>query len=133
MSKVDFLGKGWAFPLCIVDGKINISEDEELIRESIMIILGTAKGERVMRPDFGCGINEMVFEVNDTSTATMVTYHVKEALRKYEPRIEVERVDVQPDEEEEGRLNIIIEYKVLSKNIRRNLVYPFYLEKSGAQ
>lgn len=131
MSKVDFLGKGWKYPVSVEDAKMALSDDEELISQSIMIILGTAKGERVMRPDFGCGINEMVFAINDTSTATMLTYHVKEALRKFEPRIEVEEVQVEPDTGEGNRLNILIEYKILSKNTRRNLVYPFYLQKAG--
>lgn len=125
----DFLGKGIKFPINVSrDGDLCTSAGEDLIKESIMIILGTAKGERVMRPDFGCGINELVFAPNNTSTATLVAFHVKEALLKWEPRIEVTNVSVTPDEEEGNRLNINIDYRVKTTNTKRNLVYPFYLE-----
>lgn len=127
MAVVDFLGKGWKYPVAIKEGKIALSEGEDSIRESIMIILGTAKGERVMRPDFGCGIWELVFAPNDTSTATLVDFHIKEALLKWEPRIEVLDVSVTPDEEERNKLIINIGYRVRTTNTKSNLVYPFYL------
>ena len=116
------------FPPTIKGGQLAMSSGEDLIGESIIIILGTAKGERVMRPDFGCGIQELVFAPNDTSTATLLTFHVKEALLKWEPRIEVLSVDVLSDSGETNRLNISIEYRVKTTNVRKNLVYPFYLE-----
>lgn len=131
MATVDFLGKGWKYPVSIQKGKIAFSEGEDSIRESIMIILGTAKGERVMRPDFGCGINELVFAPNNTSTVTLITFHVKEALLKWEPRIEVLNVSITPDEEEQNRLNVNIEYMVKTSNTKKNMVYPFYLESRG--
>lgn len=124
----DFLGKGIRFPISVKEGKIATSSGEELIRESIMIILGTAKGERVMRPEFGCGINELVFAPNNTSTATLIGVYVKEALLKWEPRIEVLNVSAATDEKEGNRLNINIDYMVKTTNTKRNLVYPFYLE-----
>ena len=124
----DFLGKGIKFIPSVKNGQISTSSGEDLIKESIMIILGTAKGERVMRPDFGCGINELVFAPNNTSTATLVTFYVKEALLKWEPRIEVLNISVTPDEEEGNKLNINIEYRVKTTNTKKNLVYPFYLE-----
>ena len=92
-----------------------------------MIILGTTKGERVMRPDFGCGIWELVFAPNNTSTATLVTFYIKEALLKWEPGIEVLDVSVTPDEEEGNKLIINVEYRVKTTNTKGNLVYPFYL------
>ncbi len=132
MATVDFLGKGWKYPVSIQEkGEIAFSEGEDSIRESIMIILSTAKGERVMRPDFGCGINELVFAPNNTSTATLITFYVKEALQKWEPRIEALNVNVTPDEEERNRLNINIEYMVKTSNTKKNMVYPFYLESMG--
>lgn len=131
-EEADFLGKGWAFPVGVKKKKIAMSAGEEGIRESILIILGTAKGERVMRPDFGCGINELVFAPNNTATTTLVSFHVKEALMKWEPRIEVLNVKASPDENEGNRLNIDIEYKVKTTNSKANLVYPFYLEGKGA-
>ena len=124
----DFLGRGWKFPVAVAKGSIVASGGDEKIRESILIILGTSKGERVMRPEFGCGINDLVFEVNNTATTTLVAYHVKEALLKWEPRIEVLNVFVSPDEEKRHRLNIEIDYEVKLTNSKANLVYPFYLE-----
>lgn len=125
----DFLGKGIKFPVNVKNEQISTSSGEELIRESIMIILGTAKGERVMRPDFGCGINELVFAPNNTSTATLVAFYIKEALLKFEPRVEVLDVTAMPDEDERNKLNINIDYRVKTTNTKRNLVYPFYLER----
>ncbi len=124
----DFLGKGWKFPVAIKNEKIASAEGEDPIKESIMIIIGTAKGERVMRPDFGCGIQELVFGPNNTSTATLISVYIKEALLKWEPRIEVLNVSAVPDKEEGNRLDINIEYRIRTTNTRRNIVYPFYLE-----
>ncbi|VVB94572.1 Gene 25-like lysozyme [uncultured archaeon] len=129
MTDADFLGRGWKFPVSIVDGKIVSSEGYDSIRESIMIILGTARGERVMRPDFGCGINELVFAPNNTSTATLITFYIKEALLKWEPRIELLNVNAEPDETEQNKLIISIDYMVKTTNTKDNLVYPFYLER----
>ncbi len=124
----DFLGRGWKFPVKVEDGKILSSEGEDSIRESIRIILSTAKGERVMRPDFGCGINELVFAPIKTSTATLIDFHIREALLIWEPRIEVLKVTVTSDENEKNTLIINIEYMVKASNTKSNLVYPFYLE-----
>jgi phage baseplate assembly protein W len=129
MTDADFLGTGWKFPVSIKDGKILSSGGYDSIRESIMIILGTARGERVMRPDFGCGINELVFAPNNTSTATLITFYVKEALLKWEPRIELLNVNAEPDKTEPNELIITIDYMVKTTNTRDNLVYPFYLER----
>jgi phage baseplate assembly protein W len=123
----DFLGVGVSFPLRVENGKIAWSRYEESIRESIMTILGTAMGERVMRPDFGCGIHDLAFSVNDVSTAALAIFYVEEALKKWEPRIEVINVDANADNKEGDRLNINIEYRDISTNNRYNLVYPFYL------
>jgi phage baseplate assembly protein W len=131
MASADFLGKGWKYPVSVLNGKIVSSVGEDSIKESIMIILGTAKGERVMRPEFGCGINQMVFAPNNTQTATLTAFHVNEALMKWEPRIEVLNVDANPDEDEKNKLIINIEYMIKTTNTRDNLVYPFYLEKGG--
>lgn len=129
MEKADFLGKGWKFPISIEDGMIAASESEDSIKESIMIILGTSKGERVMRPDFGCGIDELVFAPLNTSTSTLIDFHVREALLIWEPRIEVLNVAVSHDEVDRSKLYINIEYRVKASNTKRNLVYPFYLER----
>ena len=83
----DFLGKGMKFPPEVKNNKFSLSGGEELIEQSIITIICTAKGERVMRPDFGCDIHELVFAPNNTSTATLASFHIEEALKKWEPRI----------------------------------------------
>ena len=131
MGIEDFLGRGWRYPISIENEKIASSGGEDSIKESIIIILTTAKGERVMRPDFGCGIYELAFAPNNTSTASLIQFYIQEALLKWEPRIEVLDISVAPDEEEGNLLNINIEYMVKTTNTRNNLVYPFYLDKGG--
>jgi phage baseplate assembly protein W len=125
-----FLGKGWSFPIALdASGAIEMAEYEESVRQSVWNILGTAKGERVMRPDFGCGIYDLVFEVNSASTAGKVAQEVKDSLLLYEPRIDVRDIQVQPGDSSE-LLMISIEYEVRATNNMFNLVYPFYLERS---
>ena len=103
---------------------------EESVRQAIWIILGTAKGERVMRPEFGCGIYDLVFELNSASTAGRVAQAVREALLEFEPRIDVRDIQVQSQNGGEVLL-ISIDYEVRATNNVFNLVYPFYLERSA--
>jgi phage baseplate assembly protein W len=122
------LGTGWAFPLRI-DGRggMALSQHENDIEESIFIILGTAKGERRMRPDFGCEIHDLVFAPNNANTWGLAAYYVEDALGWWEPRIEVMGIDTQLDPDDSGKLLITIYYRIKSTNDERNLVYPFYL------
>lgn len=131
MDFEDFLGRGWKCPVSIKNGEISSSGGENSIRESIIIILTTAKGERAMRPDFGCEINELIFAQNDSSTASLIQFYIKEALLKWEPRVEVIDVLVTPDEDERYKLMINIVYMIKTTNTRDNLVYPFYLDRGG--
>ena len=131
MSK-PFFGVGWYFPIEVDEETTLIKQAkyEESIRQSIWIILGTAKGERVMRPDFGCGIYDLVFEVNSTSTAGRVAQEVRQALLFFEPRIDL--LDVQVSSEQGGEVMMIsIDYQVRATNNVFNLVYPYYLERSA--
>ncbi|HEY2960092.1 MAG TPA: GPW/gp25 family protein [Actinomycetota bacterium] len=130
MAGGDFLGLGWNFPVGLDDGgQVELAPDEEEgIRQSIWMILGTSPGERVMRPDFGCGIHELVFGVNDAATASAAAGAVREALAVWEPRIDVLDVYAVPDPSRPNLLVIEINYQVRSTNSRFNLVYPFYLE-----
>ena len=123
-----FLGQGWRFPLG-VDGRggLGLSRYENDIEEAIKIILGTAQGERVMRPEFGSSIHEFVFAPNNATTAGLLAFHVNEALARWEPRIDVTEVNVQPDYLEPSRVLIDIDYVVKSTNDEVNMVYPFYL------
>jgi len=129
MGDADFLGRGWKYPIDIEKGRIAFSEGEDSIRESILIILGTGKGERIMRPDFGCEINELVFLPDNTQTATLIAFYIKEALMKWEPRIEVLDVNSYPDMEEKNKININIDYMIKTTNTKSNLVYPFFMER----
>lgn len=124
----DFLGTGWHFPVG-VDGTnaVETATAETDVRESIQLILGTSKGERVMRPDFGCGIHDFAFAAINTTTVTMIKTSVEEALIEWEPRIEVRNVGVSTEQLDAGRLLIDVEYLIRQTNVEGNLVYPFYL------
>ncbi len=127
-TNLDLVGSGWAFPLH-TDGRggIAVSRQENDINESIRIILSTAKGERRMRPNFGCDIHNLMFAPNNATTWGLASYYVKEALGWWEPRIEVTKIEPEPDPEDHSRLLIKIEYQIKATNDERSIVYPFYL------
>ena len=126
----EFLGIGWNLPVALdADDRLRMASDgEEGIRQSIWMILSTAPGERLMRPDFGCGIHDMVFGVSSAGTANAMAGAVRKALATWEPRIDVLDVFAAPDPAEPSVLQIEINYQVRSTNSRFNLVFPFYLE-----
>lgn len=129
--KKSFLGVGWRFPVDLDRRKgVAMSAYEENIEESILIILGTALGERLMRPDFGCAAHDLVFAPNNANTHGLMVYYVKEALTKWEPRIQALKVVARADPDELARLDVSVEYQVIATNNVFNLVYPFYLQKS---
>jgi phage baseplate assembly protein W len=126
----DFLGVGWKFPLQVTPGgKIAQARYEQRIEESIYLILSTAKGERVMLPDFGCGIHDLVFAPNNAGTVAMVTQTVRKALVASEHRIDVLDVNVESAPQEPNLLLIRINYRIRSNNALGNLVYPFYIRE----
>ncbi len=127
----EFLGVGWASPMeCDENtGDVALSRYEKDVEEAILIILKTAPGERLMRPDFGCGIHEYVFAPNNAQTAGMIRFHVEQALGRWEPRIVNLSVEVGKDPGRPEVLLIHIGYTVRSTDSRFNLVYPFYLER----
>jgi len=126
-----FLGRGWKFPIEVdkATGRIRMSDGEEDIRESIRIILGTSKGERMMRPEFGCELRDFVFGVTDITTLRLLENKIKESITIWEPRVEDVKVEVALDDDIPGKLNISITYMVRSTNNLFNLVYPFYLNE----
>ncbi|MEF2967751.1 GPW/gp25 family protein [Paenibacillus sp. M1] len=130
MEVIDFLGRGWKFPFSAQRGSINGADGEESIKESIQLILSTAKGERVMRPDFGCRLQELVFAPNNMSTATLIKTFIEEAIMNWEPRVEVLDISVTPSADLPV-LDISIDYAIKSSNSKYNLVYPFFLESVG--
>ena len=127
---VGFLGRGWAFPVAAGrDGRIPFVEGEDAIEEAIEIILGTSQGERVMRPEFGCGIWELVMEANTAQLHGRVQARVRDALVRWEPRIDVLDLRVESPPEQKNVLLIRIDYRVRANNAFYNLVYPFFLQE----
>jgi len=127
-NRDNFLGQGFAMNSSEANSLFTSLESADLIEQSMRLILSTTRGERIMRPDFGCGIHEVVFEPNSKETANQITFYVKDALDKYEPRIEVLEVTVEVNPTQRNYLNIHIAYSIKTTNSSRNLVYPFYLE-----
>ena len=126
--EVDFVGAGWAFPLGTdATGGIALVVREREIEQAIRLILGTAPGERPMRPEFGCRIHDHVFGPANASTAGQIAYDVRSALERWEPRIEVADVQVDFDGNDAGRLYVDVRYAIVGRNDPRNLVFPFYV------
>ena len=128
-----FLGRGWAMPVALDPrtGRVASVEYEEDIRQSIRIVLETAPGERVMRPNFGCGIHDLVFTAVDSAAIQRIRSLVEEALRRCEARIDVLEVTVDEAATSEGVLLVELEYRVRKTNQVGNLVFPFYFREGG--
>jgi phage baseplate assembly protein W len=123
----DVLGTGWSFPPRVdARGQIALARQERDVDEAIRIILLTPKGQRVMRPEFGCSIHELSFAPNNATLMGLATYYVEEALGMWEPRIRVEEVTARADPEVPERLLIDIRYRLKATADRRSLVFPFY-------
>lgn len=124
----DFLGKGLRFPVSVnLNGGVSSSALEENVRQSIFVILGTAPGERLHRPDFGCRIHDLMFAPNTDITAARAEVYCEEAIYKYEPRIQSVTCRASANADQPNRLDVRIEYVIAGKNDKRNLVFPFYL------
>lgn len=127
-AMTDILGTGLAFPLGVDRrGGLALARDERDVEQAISIILSTAPGERPMRPEFGCGVHDYVFDVVDAGTLGRIEEEIRRALRRWEPRIDVLGIDFDRDTVQEGGLGITIEYRLRATNDVRNLVYPFYV------
>ncbi|MDX2161436.1 MAG: GPW/gp25 family protein [bacterium] len=125
-------GRGWSFPPRLNDrDRIAMVQDDLEIRQAIYIIINTVPGERLMHPDFGCEIHELVFAPANDETAAMAERYVTEALIRWEPRITLTSVRVTPGGTERGELVIEVEYRIHNDADRRSLVYPFYLLPNG--
>lgn len=123
-----FIGAGWAFPPNVDQtGGIALAVRDQEIDQAIRLILGTAVGERPMRPEFGSRLHEFLFAPADATTAGLIAHDVREALERWEPRIIVRAVVVTIDDQEPSLLYIDIEYSIRSTNDPRNLVFPFYV------
>ncbi len=123
----DFLGAGWAFPVGVdARGRVALAHRERDIEQAIRIILLTPKGQRVMRPEFGCQIHDLLFAPNDATTAGLAEYYVREALAMWEPRVDVVAVRATPDPDQPERMLIDLTYEIKATHDRRALVFPFY-------
>jgi hypothetical protein len=128
----EYIGQGLAFPLQVNPrGEIAIASGERDIEQSIRIILGTMIGERVMRPEFGCRIHELVFAPHNAATEGLAELYIKEALDRWEPRVTVIGIEVANDRAQDGALLLEVKYRVRDTYHERSIVYPFYL--SGEQ
>jgi phage baseplate assembly protein W len=124
----DFIGSGWAFPIRADSrGGIALASREQEIEQSIRLVIGTAHGERPMRPEFGCGIHDYVFAPASASVLGRIGYEVRDSLRRWEPRIDVQDVVVAPDPDDSSCLLVSITYTIRTTNDPRNLVFPFYV------
>ena len=124
----DFVGSGLAFPMRLdSDGSFALAHGENEIAESIRLVLGTAFGERPMRPDFGCAIHDMVFDTADIGFSSVVAYEVRASLTRWEPRIDVIDLSVDLDPDERACIWISITWSLRDANDPRNLVFPFYV------
>lgn len=130
----DYLGTGWAYPLHLsVQGGIQLSHEDQKVKESIWIILRTGVGERVYRPNFGSRLSELAFAPMNSDTLLRIRLYVSQAIEVWEPRIILDKVLTDPDPVR-GRIDIIINYRLKDNpNIINNFVYPFYLVSAGEE
>ncbi len=123
-----FLGQGLSWPLRIDSrGGLALARGERDVEQAIRIVLETAPGERVMRPEFGCRVHDLVFAPHDAATEGLIIHYVEEALERWEPRIGVQEVTVSTDPIVDGALLIEIRYQVRDTHDERSIVHPFYL------
>jgi phage baseplate assembly protein W len=129
IEKNSFLGRGWSFPPTFkkttVEASVVMVEEEEDIKESLKILLSTIKGERIMEPDYGSNMEDLLFEPLTVSFAKRMSVAIEKAILFYEPRIVTNDVSFRQDTDE-GLVELKIEYTIIATNSRRNIVYPYY-------
>ncbi len=125
----NFLGRGWSFPpsFSLVDGEIDMVSDEQDIKESLFILLSTNPGENLMHPDYGCPLHRLIFDPIDGILPIKIVDMVRTAIIYFEPRVIVNDVIVSQNPDQDGRIDILLEYTIANTNTRTNMVYPFYL------
>lgn len=129
-EQVDFIGKGWRFPIMAnARGGISFSEGPERVQDAIWLIIKTSLGERLMRPRFGAGVNDFVFQPNSPVTQTELVASIKSALLESEPRIDIEQVRAETVAGEPSQVLVLVRYRLRATNELFNAVYPLYLEE----
>jgi phage baseplate assembly protein W len=136
MDAKAFLGRGWSYGVSQnapgAGDDVALAAHEEDVRQAVRIILETGRGERLMRPDFGAGLEQFLFEPVNTTTCALIRHRVEDSLHTWEPRIRIEALDVLPRGAEAGRIDIVLEYSIRATNTFYNLVYPFYTREGDA-
>ncbi|SHN34112.1 hypothetical protein SAMN05216268_1427 [Streptomyces yunnanensis] len=121
------IGRGWTFPAALTaDGAVALTDDDNEIEQALHLILATAPGERPMRPRFGCGVHQLVFEPLNAATAGRLDQEIRTALDRWEPRITVDNIAIATDDTHPGLLYVDLAYRIRATNSPRNLVFPFY-------
>ncbi|MCG8306781.1 MAG: GPW/gp25 family protein [Cytophagales bacterium] len=131
-NNASFLGIGWGFPPEFnkgAKGRVEMLSDEADIKSSLEILLSTRLGERIMVPKYGCNLDELLFKPLNLSLKTFVKELIKNAILYYEPRIDVEKIQIDQTNEPDGELLIVIDYRIRATNSRKNFVFPFYKEE----
>lgn len=130
-NQASFLGTGWSFPPAFSPdlNSVQMSSDEKDIEESLQILLSTRLGERIMVPDYGCNLEDLLFSPLNLTVKTFVADLVKTAILYFEPRIDAEKIDISQGDELNGELLILVDYTIRATNSRKNLVFPFYKEE----
>ena len=128
---LDFLGRGWSFPPTFDQAiaGVEMLDQEVDVASSLHILLTTAQGERIMVPEYGCNLDELLFESLDTRTKTLMTDKIEAAIVYFEPRIELESVRLDDSGELEGVVLIEVIYRIISTNTRYNFVFPYYKQE----
>ena len=131
MQEKSFLGIGWSFPPTFNKERsdVEMTTKEEDIKQSLHIYFHTKLGERIMRQDFGCIIHEHLFDRLDTSILDILTFELKQNIGNIEPRIIVNKIAINPVDVNDGRIEINIEYTVITTNVRDTIVFPYYLNE----
>jgi phage baseplate assembly protein W len=132
ITEKSFLGKGWSFPPSFSKAtkELLMTAEEEDIRKSLEILLDTDVGERFLQPLYGCNLSRFVFEAMDATTATELKALVKRAIDLFEPRVKIASLKLDTSLLTEGRVDIAVEYTIITTNTRHNLVYPFYMNEA---
>lgn len=133
-TKESFLGRGWGFPPEFGKSTLSVrmTEAEEDIEKSLRILLSTRPGERILVPDYGCNLDELLFKPLNLTLKTYVIDLIKTAILYHEPRIDVDKVAIDESTDNDGVLLISIDYRVRITNSRKNMVYPFYKNEGTA-
>jgi uncharacterized protein len=128
-----FLGRGWSFPPTFsrTTKELLLTADEEDIKKSLEILLSTTIGERFLQPLYGCNLEQYVFEPLNATISTEIRLTVKNAIEIYEPRLKLIAVRLDTGFIDEGRIDIAVEYDIITTNTRHNLVYPFYINEAN--